>query len=101
MRRIDHVAIVVDDTVGAAHWYSENYGAKIEYCDESWSLVSFSNIKLAFVLKSDHPPHIAFEDPFLESGNEHRDGSISAYKEDPWSNVIEIVNYRKERNEKS
>ena len=95
MKRIDHIAIVVDNTISAAKWYVENYGARLEYSDESWSLVSFKNIKLAFVLEDDHPPHFAFEDDGLENGNEHRDGSISVYKEDPWGNVIELVNYRK------
>lgn len=96
MNRVDHIAIVVENTVDAANWYAENYGAKIEYTDDSWSLVSFSNVKLAFVLEGEHPPHFAFEDHGLSEGNEHRDGSVSVYKEDPWGNVIEIVNYRKQ-----
>ena len=95
MRTVDHIAVVVKDTISAAKWYSKNYGAKIEYVDSSWSLVSFSNVKLAFVLEGQHPPHFAFEDGNLKEGNEHRDGSVSIYKKDPWDNVIEIVNYRR------
>ena len=95
MKRVDHIAIVVSDTIEAARWYEKEHGARVEYIDDSWSLVSFTNVKLAFVLEKDHPPHFAFEDNSLECGNEHRDGSISVYKKDPWGNVIEIVNYRK------
>lgn len=96
MRKIDHIAVVVDDTVEAAKWYSKTYGARIEYTDTSWSLVSFSNIKLAFVLPGQHPPHFAFEEKSLSEGNLHRDGSVSVYKEDPWGNVIELVKYKEE-----
>lgn len=94
MNRVDHIAIVVSDTIGAAKWYSEKYDADIEYMDSTWSLVSFSNIKLAFVLEGMHPPHLAFVDNNLDVGNEHRDGSISIYEKDPWGNSIEIINYR-------
>ena len=96
-RRIDHVALVVSDTVAAAKWYSENYGGEIEYLDSSWSLVSFENTKIAFVLKEEHPHHIAFETKDLKDGKLHRDGSISIYKSDPWGNVIEIVDYKNEK----
>jgi len=95
LRRVDHIAIVVDNTVDAANWYAENYEANIEYCDDSWSLVSFLNIKLAFILPGEHPPHFAFEVKELDGGNTHRDGSRSIYKTDPWGNSFELVVYPK------
>jgi len=93
MKKIDHIAIVVDDTIAAAEWYSENHGAKILYTDSSWSIVEFKNIKLAFVLSEQHPPHFAFEVKDLEEGNLHRDGSVSVYRQDPWGNSFELVKY--------
>ena len=94
-KRIDHIAIVVSNTEAAASWYSEKFSGTIEYSDPSWSLVSFENVKLAFVLKEEHPPHIAFEDEKLLDGTLHRDGSMSVYKKDPWGNYIEFVKYEK------
>ena len=46
MKRIDHIAIVVENTVEAARWYEREHSARIEYVDDSWSLVSFENVKL-------------------------------------------------------
>ena len=91
--RIDHIAIQVDDPLAAATWYAENFGAVCLYADESWGIVEFQNIKLAFVVKSQHPPHFAFEVEKLEGGTLHRDGSRSLYKRDPWGNTYELVKY--------
>ena len=95
MRRIDHIAICVDSPSEAASWYIENYGAEKIYTDETWSIIQFKNIKLAFVLKEQHPPHFAFECNELSEGVTHRDGSISVYKKDPWGNNFELVRYPK------
>ena len=70
----------------------------ILHCDESWGYLQFDNIKLALVLKDEHPPHIAFEvdkmdDDWPMKGKLHRDGSISKYIDDPSGNKIELVKY--------
>ena len=61
MKKIDHIALQVEDTKQAADWYCENFEAVLLYADDTWSFVQFQNIKLAFVTKGQHPPHIAFE----------------------------------------
>jgi len=91
--RIDHIAIPVDEPKVAVGWYIENFGATCLYVDETWGLVEFENVKLAFVVKSQHPPHFAFEVEHLEGGTLHRDGSRSVYKRDPWGNLYELVKY--------
>ena len=58
-KRVDHIALVVTDTKAAACWYAEKFSGSVEYSDHSWSLVSFENIKIAFVLSEGHPPHKA------------------------------------------
>lgn len=91
--KIDHVAIHVDDPRNAAEWYIKTFGAELLYADETWAFVQFENIKLAFVIKTQHPAHIAFEAPDLEDGRLHRDGSRSVYKRDPWGNIYELIKY--------
>ena len=97
--KLDHVALQVEDPVLAANWYKEKFDADVLYCDGSWSFVQLDNIKIAFVLKTQHPAHIAFEvDEFrpLDKVKQHRDGSSSIYKRDPWGNIIEYIRYPKE-----
>ena len=91
--KVDHIAIQVDNAREAAYWYVQNFGAKLLYADDTWGFVEFENIKLALVVKTQHPAHFAFEVPNLEGGKLHRDGSVSIYKKDPWGNIFELVKY--------
>lgn len=91
--KVDHIAIQVEDPREAAEWYIDNFGAELLYVDDTWGFVKFENIKLAFVVKSQHPAHFAFEAADLEGGKTHRDGSISTYKRDPWGNIYELIKY--------
>lgn len=93
--KIDHIALVVENPKEAAHWYSEKFGANIIHADDTWSFIEFENVKMAFVVKSQHPAHVAFEDPGLEGGKLHRDGTTSVYKRDPFGNYIEFIKYPK------
>ena len=101
MKGIDHIALQVEDVRESVDWYVDQYGCSIEYCDSTWALLQFENIKLALVVKEEHPPHIAFEvdkmdDDWPMKGKLHRDGSISKYVEDPSGNKIELIEYPKE-----
>ena len=94
--KIDHIAIVVSSPPEAADWYSNNFGAEILYSDETWSVVEFENIKLAFVVSHQHPAHFAFEVTDFDKKDVvklHRDNSKSAYKKDPWGNIYELIKY--------
>ncbi len=96
--KIDHIALQVDSPPKAAEWYSAKLGAEILYCDSTWAVTQLDNVKLAFVVKSQHPAHIAIEvDKFLNTCvvKEHRDGSNSTYIRDPWGNCIEYIIYPK------
>ena len=92
MKKIDHIAVVVNDIKESVAYYVDNYDCMILHCDESWGYLQFDNIKLALVLKDEHPPHIAFEVDEVE-GKTHRDGSVSKYIEDPSGNKIELIEY--------
>jgi len=91
--KVDHIALEVDNPSDAASWYCENFGATLIFKDETWAFVQFENIKLAFVIPSQHPAHIAFEEKGLTAGKLHRDGSRSVYKKDPFGNFYELINY--------
>ena len=92
MKKIDHIAIVVNDIKESVAYYVDNYDCMILHYDESWGYLQFDNIKLALVLKDEHPPHIAFEVDEVE-GKTHRDGSVSKYIDDPSGNKIELIKY--------
>ena len=79
--------------------YINNWHAEALYIDDSWGMVQFENIKLAFVIKKQHPPHLAFAVDELIGGKMHRDGSRSMYRSDPWGNMLEIIKYPEEAKE--
>lgn len=96
--KIDHIALQVENPKESAEWYRDIFDAEILYVDDTWGIVQFENIKLAFVSKHQHPPHIAFEvDEFDDNDcvKSHRDSSLSVYKADPFGNIYELVKYKK------
>jgi hypothetical protein len=56
-------------------------------------LLAFENVRLAFVLQEQHPPHIAIVgDPTAYgTARHHRDGTPSVYLKDPDGNNVEIL----------
>ena len=61
---MDHVAIQVDDVRESVDWYVERFGCGIIYCDHTWALLQFDNIKLALVVEDEHPSAVAVMVPF-------------------------------------
>jgi len=97
MKAIDHLALSVESPKDTANWYVDNFCGQLLYCDDTWAFVQFKNIKMAFVKRGTHPPHFAFEVEDFEDGDvvkEHRDGTLSTYKKDPWRNVYELIKNR-------
>jgi catechol 2,3-dioxygenase-like lactoylglutathione lyase family enzyme len=88
-----HVAIAVSNIKETVDWYTKHFGCKVNYQDETWALVEFANIQLAFVLPEQHPPHIAILGDPAQHGQPktHRDGTRSVYLKDPAGNNIEIL----------
>tara|TARA_R100001510_G_C7525854_1_gene119396 strand:- start:19 stop:327 length:309 start_codon:yes stop_codon:yes gene_type:complete len=94
--RLHHVAIQVTDIPTSVDFYKMTFNAKVEYQDDTWALLNVrSRTRLALVLKSKHPPHIAFVSKiaslYKNSLVTHRDGTRSKYINDPSGNVIEIL----------
>jgi catechol 2,3-dioxygenase-like lactoylglutathione lyase family enzyme len=88
-----HVAVAVANVKQTVDWYTNNFDCKVTYQDETWALVQFANVSLAFVLPAQHPPHIAMLGDPAEYGEPktHRDGTRSVYVKDPAGNNIEIL----------
>lgn len=94
--KIDHIAFIVEEPKLAAKWYQLNFDAEILYLDSTWAFIQLENIKFAFVKKGTHPSHFAIEvEEFDEEDivKEHRDGSVSVYKKDPFGNIYELIKY--------
>ena len=90
---VDHVAVSVSDVKGTVDWYLKNFSCKVAYQDETWALLEFANIRVAFVLPQQHPPHFALlRDPGLYGEPKtHRDGTRSVYLSDPSGNSVEVL----------
>lgn len=94
MDKLHHVALQVNDIQATVDWYKTMFDVEIAYQDESWALMQFENISVAFVLPDQHPPHIAFaKENAADYGplKPHRDGTASVYLEDPSGNHVEML----------
>jgi len=98
----DHVAQMVPDIAAAVDWYKKTLpNARVLYQDATWALMEAGGVKLAFVVKDQHPGHLAWRVDEAElnrlaaaHGKEikpHRDGTRSFYLESPGGQSIEII----------
>ena len=91
---VDHVALSVTDIREALDWYHRHFQCDVLYQDDTWALVQFSNIKLALVIPSQHPPHLGLVTPKAADFGAlkpHRDGTRSVYITDPAGNSLELL----------
>jgi len=90
---LDHVAVSVRDVPQSVKWYTTHFKCKVVYQDATWALVEFGNVRLAFVIPEQHPPHIAIlGDPKAHGEPKtHRDGTSSVYIKDPDGTNVEIL----------
>src|SRR6185503_12299009 len=97
----DHIAMTAENIPATVAFYQSNFpDVQVLYSDPTWALLSIAGTKIAFVVESQHPPHIAFrvetreelERLARESEVEvslHRDRSESFYKTDVDGNHVE------------
>ena len=90
---LHHAAIRVKDVNEAVEWYTQKFACRVEYQDATWAMLEFANVRLAFVLAEQHPPHIAIlGDPSaFGAAKVHRDGTSSVYVKDPNGNNVEVL----------
>ena len=83
---LHHIAVQVDNLDETVDWYCQKFSCELVYKDDTWAMLRFENIYLAFVMPGQHPPHIAFARKDAENYGElkpHRDGTRSVYITDP------------------
>ncbi len=100
---IDHVAVPSNDIKRSVTYYSETFGGKVLYQDDTWAFLQMGDVKLAIVTPSEHPPHVALrvsadelERRHKETGatlDTHRDGTKGLYLKDPDGNAVELICY--------
>jgi len=90
---LHHAALRVKNVNTAVEWYRRRFRCEIEYQDETWAMLRFANVRLAFVLEKQHPPHIALLGDPAQFGEAkvHRDGTSSVYLTDVDGNNLEIL----------
>jgi catechol 2,3-dioxygenase-like lactoylglutathione lyase family enzyme len=91
---LHHVAVEVKDIAAAVDWYRRHFRCRVSYQDATWAMLEFANIKMALVIPSQHPAHIAFVHPEAEQFGTlrpHRDGTRSVYIQDPSGNSVEVL----------
>ena len=90
---LHHAAIRVKDVKEAVAWYTQRFRCTVEYQDATWAMLAFENVRLAFVLAEQHPPHIAILGDPASFGEPkiHRDGTSSVYVKDPNGNNVEVL----------
>ncbi len=92
--RIDHLAVVVEDLNTTIDWYLQKFQCSVVYKDDTWAMLEFANIKLAFVVAAEHPQHMCVvrqDAASFGSLKTHRDGTRSCYIQDPSKNILEIL----------
>jgi catechol 2,3-dioxygenase-like lactoylglutathione lyase family enzyme len=102
--QIDHVAFRVPDIGEALDWWRRMIpGATVLHADETWGLLEAGGARIAFVMASEHPDHVAFKVSSEELGRlaaehdaaiaTHRDGSRSFYVAAPGGTHVEVIAY--------
>ena len=100
--QFDHAAQIVQNIAEAVDWYRRVLpGATVLYQDETWAFVDAHGVRLAFVVKSQHPDHLAWRvsaqdlEALAEKHNAvidtHRDGTRGFYLEAPGGRAVEII----------
>jgi catechol 2,3-dioxygenase-like lactoylglutathione lyase family enzyme len=90
---LHHAAIRVKDVKETVEWYTKRFRCEVEYQDATWAMLAFGNVRLAFVIAEQHPPHIAIVGDPAAFGEPqvHRDGTSSVYVKDPNGNNVEVM----------
>lgn len=104
----DHVAQVVPSIADAVHFYRNLIpNLNVLYEDDSWAFVEAGGAKLAFVVRDQHPNHLAWRVSEAELNRlallhsreikPHRDGTKSFYLDGPGGQSLEIISYEGSR----
>ncbi|MEP6754614.1 MAG: VOC family protein [Chthonomonadales bacterium] len=100
--KFDHAAQVVPEIAEAVDWYKQVIGeVTVLFQDTTWAFIDAGGARLAFVVKDQHPNHLAWrvsgaklEEMAVSYNKEiktHRDKTRSFYLESPGGGAVEII----------
>lgn len=100
--QFDHVAQQVPDVAEAVAWYLQTIpGARVLYQDKTWAFIDAGGARIAFVVRDEHPGHLAWRVPFEEleklaeqygkAIKTHRDHTKSFYLQGPGGEYVELI----------
>ena len=104
MKKVDHVAILVDNLDISQKWYEENCQAKLIFKDKKYRRMQMQNTTIALISKNHYKyAHIGllvdeYGDLPSDLGEivHHRDGTTGCYVKDPDGNMVEFIHYSEE-----
>ena len=106
MKKVDHVAVLVDDLLQSQKWYEEHLHAVLVFSDKFYKRMKVSNTTIALIDKTHYKyNHIGIlvdcKENLPKNGErvEHRDGTTGVYTFDPSGNCIEFIYYAQELDE--
>ena len=101
MKKVDHIAVLVENLDISQKWYEEVCGAMLVFEDQKYRRMQMENVTIALIDKKYyHYPHFAII--VHDYGNlpsnlgeiiHHRDGTTGCYVEDPDGNMVEFIHY--------
>ena len=104
MKKVDHIAILVDNLEISQSWYEKHCQAMLIFKDEKYRRMQMGNTTIALIDKK-HYKHahigILVEDysqlpSDLGQIVQHRDGTTGCYVNDPDGNMVEFIHYNEE-----
>lgn len=104
MKKVDHIAVLVENLDVSQKWYEVNCGAELVFKDFKYRRMKMQNVTIALIDKNhyEHNHFAILVDKYadlpsnLGSLIHHRDGTTGCYVKDPDGNVVEFVHYNKE-----
>ena len=104
MKKIDHIAVLVDNLEVSQQWYEEVCGAELIFSDYKYRRMQMENVTIALIDKKHYKyAHIGllvenYRDLPSDKGEvvHHRDGTTGCYVKDPDGNVVEFIHYSDE-----
>ena len=104
MKKIDHIAILVENLDISQKWYEETCNAVLIYSDHKLRRMQMENTTIALISKYHYPyAHIAipvdnYRDLPSNLGEivHHRDGTTGCYVLDPDGNAVEFIHYNQD-----
>jgi catechol 2,3-dioxygenase-like lactoylglutathione lyase family enzyme len=104
MKKIDHIAILVENLEISQKWYEETCGAQLIFSDQKYRRMQMENVSIALIDKKYYEyAHIGipvqyYRDLPSDKGEmvHHRDGTTGCYVKDPDGNVVEFIHYNEQ-----